>query len=75
MRLCVGLAAGIAVAWVDNFAFEGEVSPIVIVVMLLAATATIAAVWVATAGPRPPLRGCASPFLISSNTFLGCRTP
>ena len=45
MRLCVGLAAGIAVAWVDNFAFEGEVSPIVIVVMLLAATATIAAVW------------------------------
>ena len=45
MRLCVGLAAGIAIAWVDNFAFEGEVSPIVIVVMLLAATATIAAVW------------------------------
>ena len=45
MRLCVGLAAGIAVAWVDNFAFEGEASPIVIVVMLLAATATIAAVW------------------------------
>ena len=45
MRLCVGLAAGIAVAWVDNFAFEGEVSPIVIVVMLLAATATMTAVW------------------------------
>ena len=28
MRLCVGLAAEIAVAWVDNFAFEGEVRAI-----------------------------------------------
>ena len=30
---------------VDNFAFEGEVSPIVIVVLLLAATAAAGAVW------------------------------
>jgi hypothetical protein len=30
---------------VDNFAFEGEVSPIIIVAMLLAATATAGVVW------------------------------
>jgi hypothetical protein len=45
MRSSVGLAAGVAIAWVDNFAFEGEVSPIVIVVMLFAASATFAAMW------------------------------
>jgi hypothetical protein len=44
-RFCVGLAAGIAVAGVDNFAFEGEVSPIVIVVMLLAAATTAVGIW------------------------------
>ena len=44
-RLAAGLAAGAAIAWVDNVAFEGEVSPIIIVVMLLAATITAGAVW------------------------------
>jgi hypothetical protein len=41
----VGLAAGAAIAAVDNFAFEGEVSPIVIVALLLAATATAGFLW------------------------------
>jgi len=45
MRLGVGLVAGAAIVYVDNFAFEGEVSPIIIVAMLLAATATAAAIW------------------------------
>jgi hypothetical protein len=44
-RVAAGLAAGSAITWVDNFAFEGEVSPIIIVVMLLAATITAGAVW------------------------------
>jgi len=43
--MATGLAAGAAITWVDNFAFEGEVSPIIIVVMLLAATITAGAVW------------------------------
>jgi hypothetical protein len=41
----VGLVAGAAVVYVDNWAFEGEVSPIVIVALLLAATATAGATW------------------------------
>jgi len=45
VRLAVGLAGGAAMAYVDNFAFEGEVSPIVIVAMLLAATAAAGASW------------------------------
>jgi len=45
MRLGVGLVAGAAIVYVDNFAFEGEVSPIIIVAMLLATTATAAAIW------------------------------
>ena len=45
VRLGAGFAAGAAIAAVDNFAFEGEVSPIIIVAMLLAATATAGVVW------------------------------
>jgi hypothetical protein len=45
VRLGVGLAAGAAIGYVDNFAFEGEVSPIIIVALLLAATATFGAIW------------------------------
>ena len=37
-RLGVGLGAGLAIVYVDNCMFEGEVSPIVIVALLLAAT-------------------------------------
>jgi len=44
-RLGVGLVAGAAIVYVDNFAFQGEVSPFVIVAMLLAATAMAGAMW------------------------------
>ena len=37
--VAIGTAAGIAIAAVDNFAFGGEVSPIVIVAMLFGVTA------------------------------------
>lgn len=45
VRLAIGLTAGAAIMYVDNFAFEGEASPIIIVAMLLAATATAGAIW------------------------------
>ena len=41
----VGLASGLAIAAVDNFAFEGEISPIVIVTLLFMATAVAGIVW------------------------------
>lgn len=44
-RLGVGLAAGAAMACVDNFAFQGEVSPIIITVLLLAVTGASGATW------------------------------
>jgi hypothetical protein len=37
-RLCVGLVAGLVIVYVDNCTFDGEVSPIVIIALLLAAT-------------------------------------
>ncbi len=43
--LCAGLVAGAAIVSVDNWAFKGEVSPIVIVALLLAASAVSGAVW------------------------------
>ena len=45
VRLTVGLAMGAALAAVDNVAFGGEISPIVIVAMLLATTATAGFIW------------------------------
>jgi hypothetical protein len=52
-RFAVGFGTGIAIACVDNFAFGGEVSPIVIVALLVAATATFGGIggrggWTAT---------------------------
>jgi len=44
-HLGVGLVAGAAIVYVDNCAFEGEVSPIIIVALLLAATAMAGAMW------------------------------
>jgi hypothetical protein len=44
-QLGVGLVAGAAIVYVDNWAFEGEVSPIIIVALLLAATAMAGATW------------------------------
>ena len=43
--LAAGLAAGAAIVYVDNVAFEGEVSPIIIVAMLLAMTGAAGALW------------------------------
>jgi hypothetical protein len=41
----IGFAAGVVIATVDNFAFDGEVSPIVIIALLLVVTATAGAIW------------------------------
>jgi hypothetical protein len=45
LRLLVGLFAGAVVVFIDNFAFQGEVSPIVIVIMLLVSTITVGSLW------------------------------
>jgi hypothetical protein len=45
MYLGAGLVAGAAIVYVDNCAFEGEVSPLIIVALLLAATAMAGAIW------------------------------
>jgi hypothetical protein len=45
VRLAIGFIAGAIIVYVDNFAFQGEVSPIVIVVMLLAVAATAGTIW------------------------------
>jgi len=44
-QLGVALVAGAAIVYVDNWAFQGEVSPIIIVALLLAATAMAGAMW------------------------------
>ena len=44
-KIASGLAAGAAIVGVDNFAFGGEVSPVVIVAMLLVVTMAFAAIW------------------------------
>jgi hypothetical protein len=44
-RIAVGLIAGAGLAVVDNFAFGGEVSPIVIVGMLLIFAGAIGLAW------------------------------
>jgi len=45
IHLGAGLVAGAAIVYVDNCAFEGEVSPLIIVLLLLAATAIAGAMW------------------------------
>ena len=45
LPIALGLGAGAAIAAVDNLMFEGEVSPIVIVLLLLVATLAASAVW------------------------------
>ena len=44
-RATYGFLAGSAIACVDSVAFGGEVSPIVVVAMLLTATAVAGGVW------------------------------
>jgi hypothetical protein len=45
LRNGVGFIAGVGIAAVDNFAFGGEVSPIVIVGMLLIVSGAVGIVW------------------------------
>ena len=53
-RFAVGLGVGIAIACVDSFAFGGEVSPIVIVALLIASTATFGGIWGRGGWPAAP---------------------
>ncbi len=43
--IACGLIIGVAISAVDNFAFHGEVSPIVIVGLLFVATSTAGILW------------------------------
>jgi hypothetical protein len=43
--LVAGLVAGAFIAYLDNFAFQGEASPIVIVAMLLIASSLATGLW------------------------------
>jgi hypothetical protein len=52
LRLAIGLIVAAALAFVDNFAFGGEVSPIVIVGMLFLFAAVSGLIWRARA-PLP----------------------
>ena len=45
LLLGIGFVAGVAIVAVDSFAFGGEVSPIVIVAMLIAVTASAGWIW------------------------------
>jgi hypothetical protein len=45
VQLVAGLVCGAAIVYVDNFAFEGEFSPIMIVALLLAISAGVGAMW------------------------------
>ena len=51
LRLGIGFAAGVAIAAVDNFTAQGEVSPIVVVALLLLATGVAGARWGRNAWP------------------------
>jgi hypothetical protein len=45
MRLLVGLIIGAVIVFIDNFAFQGEVSPIVIVILLFVSTIIVGTIW------------------------------
>ena len=80
-RIGVGLIVGATIAAVDNFAFNGEVSPIVVVIMLLAATitagflrerlgwATAVAVWIWVPGVHFAKRILDLPDTLHPNTY------
>jgi hypothetical protein len=44
-RLLVGIIVGAVIVFIDNFAFQGEVSPIVIVILLLVSTVIAGTIW------------------------------
>ena len=73
-RLGAGLVAGAGIVYLDNCAFEGEVSPIIIVALLLAATAMAGAMWGRSAGLQRPPRGRAYPWLTLSSMSSICLT-
>jgi len=45
LQVVIGFAAGIVIAAIDNIAFNGEVSPVVIVVLLFAVSFTSGVLW------------------------------
>ena len=45
LRAVVGLLIGLGLVYIDNYAFDGETSPIVIVGCLFVAVACVCAVW------------------------------
>lgn len=45
MRFLVGFIIGAIIVFIDNFAFQGEVSPIVIVILLFVSTITVGTIW------------------------------
>jgi hypothetical protein len=60
-RLGFGIACGTAIALVDNLASGGEVIPVVIVVLLLAASVTAGALWGPSGWPAVALIWVAVP--------------
>jgi hypothetical protein len=81
VRSCIGLTVGAAIAAVDNIAFNGEVSPIVVIAMLLAATitagflretlglATAVAVWICVPAVHLTKRILSLPDTLHPNTY------
>jgi len=51
LRLLAGLTAGLVIVWVDHVPSAGEVSPIVVVGLLLAVTTTFGGLWGSRAWP------------------------
>ena len=60
-RLDFGIACGVAIALVDGFANGGEVSPVVVVALLLAASAAIGALWGLSGWPAAAIVWAALP--------------
>lgn len=70
-RLLAGVVAGAALAAVDTFAFEGEVSPIVIAGLLLLATLAMGVAWGRAAWVATLIIGLAVPLVHLVKHVLG----
>ncbi len=66
-----GLAAGAAIVYVDNWAFGGEVSPIIIIALLLAATAVAGVIWGLSAWRAPAVTWACIPLAHVVKHVLG----
>ena len=44
-RTAFGMIVGVAISIVDNFAFKGEISPIVIIALLFTVSTCVGAIW------------------------------